>query len=168
MGHPFKSHLSPQLSVSLSSSSSRQRWSLAPAGGAKSSRRLSTAPDRDSPGSVSRPAWAARHTDRGTGPSAHCTCGSLQTQETELACLRGHQHLYCRFNLNWKNILLTVTELGDTHKLGGKSQGTALEPLKYHADSCAGKNPKESDTWKFIIYGHKYLMQFDLQKTTSS
>lgn len=37
-------------------------------------------------------------------------------------------------------------ELGDSHKLGRKSQGTTLEPLKYHADSCVGKNPKESDT----------------------
>lgn len=63
-----------------------------------------TAPDRD---------WTLTNVLAWMGSTAHSQglLALLQTQETELACSRGHQHLYCKFNLSWKTILLTVMEL---------------------------------------------------------
>lgn len=112
MGHPFKGHLSPPLSVSLSSSSSQQSWNMAPAGGVKVFQRLRhCSRQRLDPNQC--PGLDGQHSTQpgATGPSAHCTCGSLQIQETALACSRGRQHLYYRFNLSWKTILLTAKEL---------------------------------------------------------
>lgn len=112
MGHPFKGHLSPPFPVSLSSCPLQQSWSLAPAGGVKVFLRLrDCSRQRLDPNQC--PGLDGQHCTQpgATGPSAHCRCGSLQTQETELACSRGHQHLYYKFNLSWKTILLIVKEL---------------------------------------------------------